>query len=303
MIKITAEEFKIIAKYIYDLSGITMEFDKAYLVETRLDSLLQEHKCETYSDLCSKARADSSGAINRKIVDAISTNETLFFRDTGPFDLLKNKIIPDLIDRKSEQNRGAKISIKIWSAACSTGQEVYSIAIILKEMLRDMSKYDIKILGTDISSAAVEAAKIGEYGKFEIERGLAQDKLQKYFISEEDSWKIKDEIKAMASFKTFNLFDDLAPLGKFDVIFCRNVAIYFSIEDRKVIFNKIADILEPKGSLIIGSSEYLTGICDRFLSQRHLKSVFYQLKDDDAASAEASAKTTLGVKVGVPASS
>jgi chemotaxis protein methyltransferase CheR len=172
-----------------------------------------------------------------------------------------------LIDRKTAQAGTGKIPIRIWSAACSTGQEVYSIAMTLKEMLPDISKYNIKIIGTDISSAAVTAASNGKYNKFEIERGLASDKLKKHFELEGDAWK------------KFNLFEEFSTLGKFDIIFCRNVAIYFSIEDRKIIFNKIADILEPSGSLLIGSSEFLAGISDRFQSQRHVKSVYYQLKE------------------------
>lgn len=283
MIKITPDEFKVIAKYVYEISGITLESNKTYLVETRLNALLEEYKCASYSEFYYKAKAESSGSTNKKVIDAISTNETLFFRDTGPFELLKNKIIPDLIDRKNSQTVPGKIPIRIWSAACSTGQEVYSIAMVLKEMLPDFSKYNIKITGTDISNAAVAAASYGKYNKFEIERGLAQDKLHKYFEPEGDVWKVKDEIRIMASFKKFNLFDDHSSLGEFDIIFCRNVAIYFSIEDRKIIFNKIADILEPSGSLLIGSSEYLAGICDRFQSQRHIKSVYYQLKDESQA--------------------
>lgn len=282
MIKVTPDEFKVITKYVYDISGITLESNKAYLVETRLNGLLEEYKCASYSEFYYKAKAESSGSINKKVIDAISTNETLFFRDTGPFELLKNKIIPDLIDRKTAQAGTGKIPIRIWSAACSTGQEVYSIAMTLKEMLPDISKYNIKIIGTDISSAAVTAASNGKYNKFEIERGLAADKLQKYFELQGDAWKIKDEIRVMASFKKFNLFEDFLTLGKFDIIFCRNVAIYFSIEDRKMIFNKIADILEPSGSLLIGSSEYLAGISDRFQSQRHVKSVYYQMKEHAA---------------------
>ncbi len=280
MIKITPGEFKAISEHVYKISGITLESNKLYLVETRLKDLLEEHKCASFSEFHHKAKADASGEANRRTIDAISTNETLFFRDTGPFELLKNKIIPDLIDRKSNPRVPGKIPIRIWSAACSTGQEVYSIAMTLKEMLPDFSRYSIKIIGTDISNAAVAAASYGQYNKFEIERGLTPDTLGKYFKSEGDVWKIKDDIRIMASFKKLNLFDSFSSLGKFDIVFCRNVAIYFSVEDRKTIFNKIADILEPSGSLIIGSSEYLSGVCDRFQSQRHIRSVFYQLKEE-----------------------
>ncbi len=287
MIKITPDEFKVIAQYIYKISGITLDASKAYLVETRLKDLLEEQKCASFSEFHYRVKTDATGAMSKKVIDAISTNETLFFRDASPFELLKNKIIPDLIDRKTDPKvPGKKIPIRVWSAACSTGQEVYSIAMTLREMLPDFTKYAIKIIGTDISNAAVSAASCGKYNKFEIERGLAPGILSKYFTSQGDVWKVKDEVRIMASFKKLNLFDSFASLGKFDIVFCRNVAIYFSVEDRKMIFNKIADILEPDGGLIIGSSEYLSGICDKFEAHRHLRSVFYQLKaGTDSASA------------------
>jgi chemotaxis protein methyltransferase CheR len=278
MKKITPDEFKIIAKYIHDISGIFLDQSKAYLLETRLDSLVKENGCSSYSDLYHKAKADASKAIERKIIDAISTNETLFFRDTSPFDVLQHKIIPDLIDLRTAKSSFLPPQIRIWSAACSTGQEVYSIAIVLKELLPDLKKYNLKLLGTDISDAAVAQSSYGSYNKFEIERGLQADKLQKYFSRNGDNWKIKDDIRAMATFRKLNLLLPLNGLGKFDIVFCRNVAIYFTMEDRKKLFNKIADILEPDGYLIIGSTESLTGICPRFEPKRHIKSIFYQLK-------------------------
>jgi len=168
--------------------------------------------------------------------------------------------------------------IRIWSAACSTGQEVISIAIVLKELLGAINKYNIKLLGTDLSDAAIRQASYGAYNKFEIERGLPQDRLVHYFTSDGANWKIKDEIRSMAMYQKFNLMHPFSGLGKFDIIFCRNVAIYFTLEDRKKLFNKIADVLEPDGYLIIGSTESLTGVCPRFVPKRHLKSIFYQLR-------------------------
>jgi len=279
MIKITPDEFKLIAKYIYDISGIALDQGKAYLFETRLGSILQEFGCSSFKDLYFKAKADASKAIERKIIDAISTNETMFFRDTGPFELLRHKILPDLVDRQSAKSSGRlPTSIRIWSAACSTGQEVYSIAIVLKELLPDLSKYNIKLLGTDISDAAIAQSSYGAYNQFEIDRGLAQDKLLKYFSRNGDNWKIRDEIRAMAQFRKLNLMLPLIGLGKFDIVLCRNVAIYFNLDDKKKLFDKIADILEPDGYLIIGSTESLTGISPRFDPKRYLRSIFYQLK-------------------------
>lgn len=278
MLKIAANEIKLLSKYIYGLSGIDLDHKKAYLFETRLGPLVEENGFLSYNELYHKARTDGTKALEKKIVDAITTNETLFFRDAAPFQMLQHKVIPDLIDRRTAKSSGLlPTPIRIWSAACSTGQEIYSIAIVIKELLPDIKKYRIKLLGTDISDAAVAQASRGKYNKFEIERGLSRDKLQKYFELDGNYWKIKDEIRAMATFRKLNLMLPLGGMGKFDIIFCRNVAIYFSLEDRKKLFDKLAALLEPDGYLIIGSTESLTGISPRFKPQRHIRAVYYQL--------------------------
>ena len=278
MIKITPDEIKVITRYIYDISGISLDQTKKYLLETRLSNIVEEQGCSNYHELFRKAKADPRKLIERSIIDAISTNETLFFRDSGPFELLRHKIFPELIDARTPKASYLKTPIRIWSAACSTGQEIYSVAIVLQELLGDLSKYSIKLLGTDISDAAVSQASAGKYNKFEIERGLSKDKLQRYFSLVAGNWKVKDQIRAMATFRKLNLMLPFTGLGKFDIILCRNVAIYFTLEDRKLLFNKLAQSLEPDGYLLIGSTESLTGVCPRFAPKRHLRSIFYQLK-------------------------
>ncbi|PID72817.1 MAG: chemotaxis protein CheR [Desulfobulbus propionicus] len=278
MLKITPEEATQISQYIYGISGISLDATKKYLLETRLNGLLEEYKCDSYLDLYRKAKTEPGKKLERKIIDAISTNETLFFRDTSPFEMLRHKILPDLIDTRSQNKTLGKTPLRIWSAACSTGQEIYSVAIVLQELLRDLSKYSIKLIGTDISDAAIAQASVGKYNKFEIERGLAKDKLNKYFTPTGTYWKIKDEIRAMVNFRKINLMQPFTGVGKYDIILCRNVAIYFTLEDRKKLFNKLAQALEPDGYLIIGSTESLTGISQRFVPKRHLRSIFYQLK-------------------------
>jgi chemotaxis protein methyltransferase CheR len=278
MLKISTEEIKLITRYIYEISGIHLDESKKYLLETRLSAIAEEQACLTYQDFYKKSKADATKVIERKIIDAISTNETLFFRDSGPFQLLQHKIFPELIDARSSKNPHMKTSLKVWSAASSTGQELYSVAIVLQELLGDLSKYNIKLSGTDISDAAVAQASSGKYNKFEIERGLARDKLTKYFTMIGQTWKVNDQLRAMVNFRKLNLMQPFLGLGKFDIVLCRNVAIYFTLEDRKKLFNKIADVLEPDGYLIIGSTESLTGICPRFIPKRHLRSIFYQLQ-------------------------
>ncbi len=279
MNKINPDEIKILSQYIHSISGISLDNNKAYLIETRLRGIIEKEGCISFTDLYYKAKADSTKSLERRIINAVTTNETLFFRDKSPFDMFKYKIMPDLIDKRTAGSSGLMpVNIRIWSAACSTGQEIYSLAIILKELFPDLKKYSLKLLGTDISDEAVAQASYGRYNKFEIERGLDKDRVQKYFNQNSNYWKIRDDIRAMVIFKKFNLMDPFVGIGKFDVILCRNVAIYFNLEDRKRLFEKIATILEPDGYLIIGSTESLTGICPMFEPKRHLRSVFYQLK-------------------------
>ncbi len=279
MLKITPAELKSVGKYIHDISGIYLDPSKSYLFETRLGSIAEEHGCTSYADLHNKSKRDGSKRIERQIIDAISTNETLFFRDTGPFELLKNKLIPEMIDARAPKSPRLKTNVKIWSAASSTGQELYSVAMTIKELIgAQTDSYNFKLLGTDISDSAVKQASYGKYNKFEIERGLPRATLQKHFTLFGDSWKIKDEIRAMVNFRKLNLMLPFAGMGKFDIILCRNVAIYFTLQDRKKLFNKLADSLADDGFLIIGSTESLTGVCSRFAPQRHLRSIFYQKK-------------------------
>ena len=279
MIKITPEENDLFCQYIQDLSGIHLDRNKAYLLETRLAGLLEEEGCASFTELYHETKNINNQAVKQKIIDRILTNKTLFFRDTRPFELLQHKILPDLIDARRAGSSGFfPTRIRIWSAACSTGQEVYSTAIVLKELLHDFKGYQIQLLGTDLSNRAIAQASSGEYNQFEIKRGLSDDKLNKYFTHDGGIWKIRDEIRAMVTFKKINLLDPFRDLGRFDIVFCRNVGVYFSMETRKKLFAKIAGVLEKDGYLIIGATESLMNVDPGFISRRYLRSVFYQLK-------------------------
>lgn len=271
-------EFMIWSKYIRDLTGIQIEPSKTYLIESRLGGLLMEYGCRTYAELYRKAKADPSRGIEKRIIDQITTHETSFFRDAAPFEMLKHKILPELIDRRTARNGGKRpLIIRIWSAGCSTGQEVYSIAIAVREVVSDAARCRIQITGTDISADALTRASQGVYSELEIQRGLTAKQRDQYFVRLGERWKVKDEIRAMVFFKKMSLLEPLDGLGTFDVIFCRNVAIYFNPEDRRQLFHRIAQVLEPDGYLIIGSTESLAGVCSLFQPSRHLRSVFYQL--------------------------
>lgn len=276
MIKLLPEECRPLAEYIYSICAVTLDQSKSYLIEGRLGRLVEETGCGSFGCLVQRAKSESSRALQKRIIDAITTNETLFFRDTAPFDLLRHRIVPDLIDRR----RTGAARIRIWSAACSTGQEVYSLAILLKELLGDPDRYGVRLIGTDISNDAIIRASRGWYNATEIARGLSEPLRDKYFIRARDGWQIRDEIRGIASFKHLNLMSDLSALGKFDIIFCRNVAIYFNESDKVSLFRRIQRALEPNGYLVIGAMESLNGVAPQFESKWHLRSVYYQAKTD-----------------------
>ncbi|CAN2050408.1 chemotaxis protein methyltransferase CheR [Candidatus Magnetomoraceae bacterium gMMP-13] len=273
MVEITDRELQLISQYIHTICGVKISRSKEYLIKTRLNHLISDFGCISYTELYNKAKSDITHNIDKKIIDAITTPETLFFRDMHPFDLLKNKILNDLIDKRSNMN---PIKLRIWSAASSTGQEIYSIAIIIREIC-NLKKIKVELLATDISEATLNLAREGRYTQFEINRGLPKEKIEKYFTYDGNAWYINDKIKNMVNFQKRNLLEPFTDIGKIDIVFCRNVAIYFTLEDRSKLFNKIADIMQPDGYLIIGSSEFLTGVCFRFKAIRHLKSTYYQL--------------------------
>ena len=276
---LSANELGLWSRYIHSICGVQLDSSKGYLIETRLGPFLRETGSSSFSELYNKIAADHTNGLKRKIIDAITTGETSFFRDTSPFEMLQYKIIPDLIDRrKKTAGNGGLIPIRIWSAACSTGQEVYTTVIALKEVLGDLNRYDIRILGTDISDKAIAQASYAKYTKLEIDRGMKPDKVAKYFIPEGQMWKVRDELRALATFKTMNLLNPFPFPNKFDIIFCRNVAIYFTEQDKTRLFKSISRVMAPDGCLIIGSTEFITGICPELEPRRYLRSLFYQLK-------------------------
>lgn len=275
-VTITPSECRTLSMYIYELCGITLDQSKAYLFESRLRPLLEACQCRTYGELYTKARHDPLGHIPQQIIDAISTNETSFFRDSAPFDLLKRTLLPDWLEQVQQGNAGSPPRLNIWSAACSTGQEAYSIAMTLHESLRDLSRYRINILGTDISDAALAQASRGQYNKVEMARGLSPEHISRYFDAVGSAWRVKDELRVLVSFRKFNLLSPMAGLGIFDLIFCRNVAIYFRQADRLQLFQRLAAHLHPAGALVLGATEALPEVTARYVRRIAHKMAFYQ---------------------------
>jgi chemotaxis protein methyltransferase CheR len=275
MIHITPDELTGWARLVNELCGVQLDATKGYLIETRLGALLAETGSTSYQDLLNRVRLDATRALRRRVIDAITTNETSFFRDLSPFELLRHKLLPELIDRR-RQATGRPPTLRIWSAACSTGQEVYSTAIVLKELLGDLRRYDVRLLGTDISNQAVAKASLGIYSELELSRGLPPVQLARHFTRQGNQWKIADELRALATFRNMNLLEAFSFPAPFDLIFCRNVAIYFSESDRRRLFSSLGRCLAPDGALLIGSTEALTGLCPEFEARRYLRSVFYE---------------------------
>ena len=269
----TPDDVLAMSRLVQDLCGLMLDASKGYLIESRLGAIAQATGCATFAELAYRARTATDRTLKNQIVDAITTQETLFFRDESPFDALQHKVLPDLIDRKAGTAYPKRL--RIWSAGCSTGQETYSIAMTLCEAIPDVFLWDLNILGTDVSNAAVRQASMGRYTQYEIQRGMKPHLLARYFRQEAGNWKVKDELRAMITFGHRNLLEPFADLGPFDVIFCRNVAIYFDPQTQRALFLRLADRLTPSGGLFVGSSECLLDLGPRFLPQHYCRASYY----------------------------
>ncbi len=265
---ISSIDFQTITSYIAQESGIHLEKSKEYLVENRLQPILQTAKVTSWRDLVSKAKIDKR--VKQELIDAISTNETYFFRDSKPFDVLQNHLIPEIMEKQN--------SLNIWSAASSTGQEAYSIAITLKNILFNFTNYRIKITGTDISDEAVARANNGVYTKFEVGRGLTDRQVNQFFTPHGKSgeFKINDEIRYIVQFRRANLLVSSFFTDSYDIVFCRNVAIYFSGSDKRKLFMQIHRSLKRNGALIVGSTESMIDMNDLFKRENFHGTVYYR---------------------------
>jgi chemotaxis protein methyltransferase CheR len=271
--KISIKALMELAVIVHNQSGIVLMKNKAYLVENRLEPLIKEYCLSSFEDLIAKAKGSSK--LTNHIVDLMTTNETSFFRDKKPYDLLKEKLLPDW---QAIQGQG-RSNLNIWSSACSTGQEVYSIAITLMEYFKgNFLNHNIKINASDISDSAIVKASRGKYSNYEVSRGLNTDQLNKYFTNEDLQWKIKDELRGMAYFEKMNLLQPKLEYGKFDIIFCRNVAIYFSKTDRQRLFQSLSSCLNDNGVLIIGATESLFNINEQLKRVDCNGTAYYTLK-------------------------
>jgi len=256
---VTPDDFKHMSGLLRARSGLVLNEDKAYLLESRLTPLTRKFGMKSLDELIAEVRGKKDSALITEIVEAMTTNESLFFRDTKPFEQLKNLVLPRLL-----KSRAATKKIRIWSAASSSGQEPYSIAMILKEADAQLSGWNIEIVATDLSLEILQKAKSGIFSQFEVQRGLPIALLVKYFEQDGDKWRISDELRSMVKFRPFNLLDNPAPLGTFDIVYCRNVLIYFDQETKAQVLDSISNIMPDDGVLYLGGAETVLGLTDKF---------------------------------------
>ena len=251
-------DYEYLRKLLKDRSGLDLSADKQYLIESRLLPLSRKCGVAGIGELVQKMKGGSASIISQA-VEAMTTNETFFFRDKVPFDHFRDPIMPELL-----KARAGRKSIRIWCAAGSTGQEPYSLAMCLKEMSAATAGFRIEIIATDLSQEVLEKSRAGIYSQFEVQRGLPIQLLVKYFRQTGEFWQINADIRAMVQHRQLNLLHDFSGLGVFDVIFCRNVLIYFDQDTKVNVFNRLAKAAEADGFLVLGAAETVVGLTDTF---------------------------------------
>ncbi|MDP2410920.1 MAG: protein-glutamate O-methyltransferase CheR [Pseudolabrys sp.] len=253
----TPQDFDYLRKLLRERSGLVLSAEKQYLAESRLLPVARRHGMSTLESLVGMLKAQPSSPLASEVVEAMTTNETFFFRDKVPFDHFRDTVMPALIAARAREKR-----IRIWCAAASTGQEPYSLAMTLKAMGTALAGYRVDILATDLSSNVLARARDGIYSQFEVQRGLPIQLLVKHFTQVGENWQIAPEIRAMVQFRPLNLLNDFTPLGTFDVVFCRNVLIYFDQPTKTDVLNRLGQRMPSDGYLLLGAAETVVGLTD-----------------------------------------
>jgi chemotaxis protein methyltransferase CheR len=256
---VTPIEYDYLRKILKERSGLVLSSDKQYLVESRLLPIARKTGLSGLGDLVQKLKAPGAEALIVEVVEAMTTNESFFFRDKIPFDHFRDAIMPALLAARGSQRR-----VRIWCAAASTGQEPYSLAMCLKEMTDKIAGWRVDILATDLSTEVLEKAKAGIYSQFEVQRGLPIQLLVKYFTQIGETWQIASEIRNMVQYKPYNLLSDFGPLGTFDAVYCRNVLIYFDQQTKVDVLERVARMTEADGYLVLGAAETVVGLTEAF---------------------------------------
>jgi chemotaxis protein methyltransferase CheR len=253
-------DFELYKSLLLEKSGLVITPDKSYLLDSRLSPIAKKWNYPTLEMMPLQLRAIPDPKLVKDVVEAMTTNETSFFRDTKPFTLFQETVLPHMI-----QNRASRKKVRIWCAACSSGQEPYSLSMILKDKEAQLKGWQFEIIATDLSDDILAQARKATYSQFEVQRGLPIQYLMKYFTQVGDAWQLKDEIKNMVKFSTFNLLDDMSRLGQFDIVFCRNVLIYFDEKNKAQILARVEKQMDKDAFLFLGGAETVLGITDKFV--------------------------------------
>jgi chemotaxis protein methyltransferase CheR len=265
----TGDDFEFLCRLLKDRSGLILTRDKAYLLESRLLPVARKRNMKSLDELIVGLRQRPDNDLIRVVVEAMTTNESFFFRDIKPFEQFRNFVLPQLL-----RSRAAKKSIRIWSAACSSGQEAYSLAMILSEEKDKLAGWQFEIVATDLSNDILEKAQAGAYSQFEVQRGLPIQLLVKYFKQNGERWHIDPALRGAVKFRTLNLLDDFTTLGQFDVVFCRNVLIYFDQPTKTLVLERMARLLPHDGYLYLGGAETVIGVTDKFQSLTEQRGIY-----------------------------
>jgi chemotaxis protein methyltransferase CheR len=255
---VTPLDYDYLRKLLKDRSGLVLSTEKQYLVESRLTPLARKAGIASLGDLVAKLRGNNE-RLAVDVVEAMTTNESFFYRDKIPFDHFRDTIMPTLLAARAREKR-----IRIWCTAASAGQEPYSLAMAIKSMGAAIAGYRIDIVATDLSSDVLEKAKAGIYSQFEVQRGLPVQLLVKFFDQVGETWRLAPELRGMVQFRPLNLLNDFSVLGNFDVVFCRNVLIYFDQETKIAVLNRIARQMPEDGFLVLGAAETVIGLTEAF---------------------------------------
>ncbi|NRA87771.1 MAG: protein-glutamate O-methyltransferase CheR [Rhizobiales bacterium] len=270
---ISNQDFEYLRNFLKTSSGLVVNPEKEYLLKSRLEPLARSQGMDSIGELVSSMKKFSSSDLKVEVTDAMTTNESLFFRDKTPFEHLDNIMLPYLLDARKSRKR-----IKIWCAAASTGQEPYSIAMSLKEKSAMVAGWKFDILGTDISKSVLQKASVGHYTQFEVQRGLPIKLLLKYFKQEGENWVLNEDIRKMVTYKEGNLLENFTNIGRFDIVFCRNVLIYFDLDTKREVLNKIAMQMEKDAYLLLGAAETVMGVCDKFEAVKGSRGLYKLVK-------------------------
>ncbi len=256
---LTLAELGVVRALVLERSAIVLDDDKAYLVESRLLPLARREGLESVSSLVARLAGGANGPLARQVVEAMTTNETSFFRDGRPFETLRRTVLPDLVAR-----RGPERALRIWCAACSSGQEPYSIAMLLREHACVPPDWDVRLLASDLSTAMLERTRQGRYNQIEVNRGLPAAFLIKYFERRGLDWQIRDDLRSALELRELNLIGDWPALPALDVVFLRNVLIYFDVPTKKRILARVRQALRPDGYLFLGGAETTLNLDDGY---------------------------------------